>query len=243
MTKVTMIISHNEIVVACLKAFEALGFPQGQREDAAEAIGWLALHGLPFEDRLTDRLGGLRPDVTALQPLTETATTLTWDAEGRSALGIFSNLVDYGLVKAKTAEEYRLTIHNCPDLELMWPYLATIEKEPFVVECRWSVAADEEWLVRLGQNDGRIFHLTKQSALQPNEIELVFEQGMADISQSLADKSVWTKSQKEWLQEKQVRIQTGIPIDLDLWQTLVTLGKGILVEATEESERRGAGGV
>ena len=34
----TLTISHNEIIVACLKAFEALGMAQGQREDAAEAI-------------------------------------------------------------------------------------------------------------------------------------------------------------------------------------------------------------
>ncbi|MEM8859292.1 MAG: DUF3726 domain-containing protein [Chloroflexota bacterium] len=238
-----MNISHNEIVVACLKAFEALGLPQGQREDAADAIGWLALHGLPFEQKLADRLVDFRPDALKADLVSQTATSSVWDAEGSSALVVFPNLADFAFVKAQLAGRHRLTVTECPDIDLIWPYLKNFAHQRRWIECHWRLAENEEVLVDYRQDGGRIYHFQKQHTLQPHEIELVINLEESVAVRQINDVILHVETEQDWFQEKLNRTQNGIPIDSRLWQTLDAIGKGILVEATEESELRGAGGV
>ncbi|MEM9776918.1 MAG: DUF3726 domain-containing protein [Chloroflexota bacterium] len=238
-----MVISHNEIVVGCLKAFEALGLPKGQREDAAEAIGWLALHGQPFEQSLAQALDTLRPDKLQAKLLSQSGTASVWDARGGSALAIFPNLVDYALVKAKATGQHRLTVIHSPDIDLIWPYLDKTSSRLPWIECRWRVAENEEMLVDFREDGGRIYHFQKQSALRPREFELVVKRSESIAVRQIDDVILRVEIHSDWFQQKLKQTQEGIRIDAKLWQNLVALGKGILVESTEESERRGAGGV
>ena len=41
-----MKVSHNELTGLCRRAFEGLGFPSGEHEDAADMVVWLEQHGL-----------------------------------------------------------------------------------------------------------------------------------------------------------------------------------------------------
>ena len=237
-----MIISHNEIVVACLKAFEALGMPKGQREDAAESIGWLALHGLPFEQDLKMALAHIQPDVLSAEPITQSEAASSWDANGASALAIFPNLADYAVVRAQSAGEHQLLVSNCVDIALMWPYLEKLVDGENHLTCRWSTTEGLEMLVDFSHDDGRLYQLHNQSNLSPNQVEL-FAGNKQNKKSELLGEVMRVETSQDWADQKLKQTQDGIRIGAELWQNLMALGKGILVESTAESERRGAGGV
>ncbi len=240
-----MIISHNEIVVACLKAFEALELPLGQREDAAEAIGWLALHGLPFEDQLATALHSFQPKSVFANPISQSGQESVWDAQGGSALHIFPNLADYAAAQARVHNSHTLSVRNLTDFGVMWPYITKIQQRQQWVKLIWKNGADAD-MVAVGLPDSP---LPKVSWLMGDgaerDVQLIVAQpgfGLGEDDNEIGQ-IIRVDSGSGLAQNASDRFKSGILINPSLWQQLKQIGLGILVEATAESEQRGAGGV
>lgn len=240
----TITISHNEIIVACIKAFEALGLPLGQREDAAEAVGWLALHGLPFEDQLSTALHSFNSRMTIATPISQSEHESVWDAQGGSAVHIFPNLADFAAAQACKHQSHQLTVRNLTDFGIMWPYLAKIHGRNLAFELVWKNGPDT--VIQVSGAAGAplpdVTWAMGQDDDQVGEVVLtVSQQGVEKRSQQ--GQLIRVDTHQVLHSNAQHRLKAGIEINQSLWDQLKELGTGILVEATEESEMRGAGGV
>ena len=238
-------VSHNELVVACQKAFEALGFNQAQWEDAGDAIGWLAVHGLPLPAGFVDRLGSMRPAEALPKMIYKKPGEPMWEANRESAVSYFPILVDYASVHARRFKSCHMLIMNCRDIDLIWPYIVKVHRRGFHISVRWKLNQQTEQIVAFG-SDIQLYR--RKSELALDAVALTIKE-VDDADQTLEQLSgvmaeVENLIDGATLQKNfQFHTANGIDIDKTVWQTLGELGKRILVEATEESERRGAGGV
>ena len=240
-------ISHNEIVVACRKAFEALGFSPGQAEDGADSIGWLLVHGLSMPDDFLTRLN-------KLQPATELPVQLSvsvgggsvWDAQGASGLSCFPNLADFASVQAGTAGSYQLIIQNMADVDLIWPYLICLQKRGCHVLIQWAEPNQYHRVVIFsGQTEPDCYLLKNSTAImkQEGDVRLIVSFEPLVDDEILNRQKIRIDTNPDLQSNYLDRIQNGIDIDKDVWDQLNLIGKKLLVESTAESELRGAGGV
>ena len=235
-------ISHNEVIVACRKAFEALGLSFGQAEDASEAIGWLALHRLPFQDQLSAALNGWQSKLLHASPLSQSPDQSIWDAQGGSALYIFPNLIDYGSVQAQKNGAYTLQILNMPDVGLMWPYIVCIQKRGISLMLQRSdgAAGVQQIICQAGEERPAINQLDAAGDWLIEKVEVRF---LPQDESSANHSEIRIANSESLLSTALDCTANGIQIEASLWIKLNLLGKGLLVESTAESENRGAGGV
>ena len=231
-------VSHNEVVVACQKAFEALGFDQGHWEDAGDAIGWLAVHGLPLPADFINRLDSMEPAEELPEMINKEPGKPVWEANLASAISYFPILADYASVHANRFQSCQMLITNCRDIDIIWPYAIKVHQRGFHVSVRWKLDHQTEQVVEFGSQT-QLYHQKGDLTLGVVELE---------VSKNLEINSI--SKQKSNLiddaglhQNFNYHTEHGIDIDDGLWEKLNEIGKGILVEATEESEKRGAGGV
>lgn len=236
-------VSHNEIVVACRKAFEALGFGLGQAEDGANALGWLASHGLAWPGKLSDRIETLRPTDQLPSVTVQIAENSAWDANGASALSCFPMLADYASVRAEQNQAHHLTISSMGDIDLLWPYLITLPKRGFNAFLSWHVS---EGVVCQAHFDVTSkypeLRWLADASLHADEIQLTVSQNSLARSNRDNPNVIRIETGEDFQQSYLSHTKDGIPMDAALWLTLNKIGKGLLVESTAESEKRGAGG-
>jgi len=237
-------VSHNEIIVACRKSFEALGFSHGEAEDGANAIGWLAVHGLPLPNDFLSRLDTLKPTRNApLRLVSEQKGASIWDAKNASGLSCFPNLADYASVKVGDEGGHQLIIQNMADIDLIWPYLVRVHRRGYHIVLRWGDSHQIENVVAfaVGRPKPECFLQESATPLAIADIELNVSQTPLKHRQSPKDIRIDTPVglQNNYLD----RTQNGIDIDSNVWEKLNLIGKQLLVESTAESEKRGAGGV
>ncbi|MFT5194635.1 MAG: hypothetical protein ACI9EW_003809 [Cellvibrionaceae bacterium] len=239
-------ISHNEIVVACRKALEVLGFSLGQAEDGADAIGWLAVHGLSLPRNFLNRIENLRPTGHFPKVFDQTPEKSAWDAHGESALSYFSTLADYAFVQAQQntpSHSYFATIHNMPDIDLMWPYLGNIQRRGYHALILWCEADGTACQASFNQDHFKPEVCWFDSALIPaNEIWLTISQSSLALSNQANLKTIRIESGLDFQRHYLNHTKDGIVMGEDTWVTLNKISKGLLVAATAESEKRGAGG-
>ena len=239
-------ISHNEIVVTCLKALEALGFSYGEAEDGADAIGWLAVHGLSLPDDLLNRLDYLQPaDSSLLRLDSESDASSTWDVQGATGLSCFPNLADYAFVKARSRGVHQVTIQNMADVDLIWPYLANIQRRGYDALIRWEDSNQQERLISFDSEwaEPECYVQEFQSSMAAGNIELAVSRSSLSFEGTQNPKIIRIGTKEGLRNNYQYRIENGIDIDKKLWERLTLIGKDLLVESTAESEKRGAGGV
>jgi LDH2 family malate/lactate/ureidoglycolate dehydrogenase len=250
-----MKVSHNELTGLCRRAFEGLGFPAGEHEDAADMVVWLEQHGLHGVDALRrglDRLGE-RPRTRIERPYEDTSLAVI-EGGGNSVLLMGSLSVDLVYAKARRKGLAVVKIRDCHDRRLMLGYLARCARrgmsllafwrnaeDPRVVEQVVSIRAYEDYptmlLYEIDDRDDTLTrnrsvtliaspHFAMLQSLHPDPEE-------ATLLRVLAPEDLEAESRKVW--------DAGMDVDEDVWARLKTLAARTLVEATEESRARGAG--
>ncbi|MDZ7786630.1 MAG: Ldh family oxidoreductase [Halofilum sp. (in: g-proteobacteria)] len=250
-----MKVSHNELTGLCRRAFEGLGFPSGEHEDAADMVVWLEQHGLHGVEALRrgmDRLADGAPAKLAKQ--FEDSSVAVIDGGGNSALLMGSLAVDLVYAKARRKGLAVVKIQDCHDRRLMLGYLARCARrgmnllafwrnseDPVVVEQVVSMRAWEEFptllLYQIDDRDDNLRrnrsvtlvaspHFSMLQSLHPDPEE-------ATLLEALGPADFEGKSRKVW--------ESGLEVDDDVWARLKGLAARTLVAASESSRRRGAG--
>jgi len=250
-----MRVSHNELTGLCRRAFEGLGFPSGEHDDAADMVVWLEQHGLHGVDQLRRGLDHLAGGPYArMEKRFEDSSVVVIDGGGNSVLVSGSLAVDLVYAKARRKGLAVVKIQNCYNRRLMLGYLARCARrgmnllafwrdseEPVVVEQVVSIRAHEEFptllLYQIDDHDDTLTrnrsvtlvaspHFSMLQALHPDPEE-------ATLLEVLGPEDFEKQSQLVWEQ--------GMEVDDDVWLRLKELSGRTLVEESEQSRLRGAG--
>lgn len=250
-----MKVSHNELSGLCRRAFEGLGFPAGDHEDAADMVVWLEQHGLGGVEAVQAGLAHISTHGT--RPLTRTfedSSLAVIDAGENSILVCGSLAADLVYARARRKGLAVVKVHNCFNRKLMLGYLARCARRgmsmmafwrntqaPVAVEQVVSIRAYEEFptllLYQVEDRDERLAknhsvtliaspHFAMLQSLHPDPEE-------ATRLQVLGPEDFERQSRRVWSE--------GLEVDDAVWNQLRELSSRMLVEETEESRRRGAG--
>jgi len=247
-----IVVSHNEIVMFCRKALEGLGVSVGEMEDAAEAIGWLALHGIdaivPFYQLLTER-----PQISSLQSI----DAATFDGVGNSCLFIGPTPLDIGYAQAIAQQQTTLKIKQCRHPLFLLAYMIRCARRGVNLAARWYEPTLH--LRTIVTIDAGASFPTISQYLADGEKEplLIPSREVVDLTLSFAANSPLVaadlrapRQQKELMEtyspahfaaQRRHHIESGIWVDAATWAAVQEIGKLVLVEATEKSRQRGAG--
>lgn len=250
-----MKVSHNELSGLCRRAFEGLGFPAGDHEDAADMVVWLEQHGLGGIEALRGGLDHIHSgDNEPLSREFEDSSLAVINAHGNSVLTCGSLAADLVYARARRKGLAVVKVQNCHNRKLMLGYLARCARRgmsmmafwrdsqaPVVIEQVVSIRAREEYptllLYQVEDRDDRLTrnhsvtliaspHFAMLQSLHPDPEE-------AGLLQELGPGDFERQSRRVW--------NEGLEVDEELWARLKTLAGRMLVEESEESRRRGAG--
>lgn len=250
-----MKVSHNELSGLCRRAFEGLGFPAGDHEDAADMVVWLEQHGLDGIEALQDGLNHLSSNgMRALSRSYQDSSLVVIDACENSILTCGSLAADLVYARARRKGLAVVKVHNCYNRKLMLGYLARCARRgvsmmafwrnsqaPVAVEQVVSIRAYEEYptllLYQVEDRDERLTrnhsvtliaspHFAMLQSLHPDPEE-------ATLLQVLGPEDFERQSRRVW--------DEGLDVDEAVWKRLKELSSLTLVEETEESRRKGAG--
>lgn len=250
-----MKVSHNELAGLCRHAFQGLGFPAGDHEDAADMVVWLEQHGLDGIETLRGGLDHIHSrDDHSLSRIFEDSSLAVINAHGNSILTCGSLAADLVYTRARRKGLAVVKVQECHNRKLMLGYLARCARRgmsmmafwrnsqaPLVTEQVVSIRAWEEYptllLYQVEDRDDRLTrnhsvtliaspHFAMLQSLHPGPEE-------ATLLQVLGPEDFEQQSRRVWSE--------GLEVDEELWARLKALADRMLVEESEESRRRGAG--
>ena len=258
-------VSYNEIITYVRKALEGMGFSQGEYEDAADLVGWAALYGLDGLSALYAQLP-LLPAMRGAVPKPMDGS-LCFDVTGQSTLIVGPLLVELAYAHAVQHGSAMLTALGCLHPHLLAGYLGQCAERGMAVTCQWWDQAEalasqdltnHPWLgtlhfaagealptlmlSTLALSDLGLAALHGSQAHQPRSVRLTTGPLPNDHHLALPEGSnLAITTPADFAASALYQIDRGIPVETRRWQELIELGKAVLVEATEESRRRGAG--
>lgn len=238
-----MLVSFNEVLLTTRKALESLGWAQGDWEDGAAAIAWLALRDLPSVDAMLAELENLHDPYGR----TLNRTKNVFDAKGQSCLRVGPLVID--AVYADSAETGWATafLLNCTTPLFLLHYLEQCAGRDRQIIATWQ---DEQkpnmaWQVRMppftDQPELATYALATDAARVPG-VHLVIAAD-AEFAMPTPDGELLELISAEFPRRAQQRLASGITIEDAAWEQLKVLARGILVPESAESRERGAGGV
>lgn len=227
------------------KALEGLGVSAGELEDAADAVGWLALHGIDAIPSFHDLLRNL--DQAPLQPINES----TLDGTNQSCMLIGPPALDYAYAKATHNGQFTLTLRNCRHPLSLIAHMIRCAQRGVHLAAQWpqnqvAICSGEstptliQWVA---DGDKAMVPICSR---QPADVTLILATDAPIDLSKLALPHTPRSSRREYTPahfaaQRQHHIESGIQVDATLWANIEEIGKLVLVEATEESRRRGAG--
>lgn len=244
-----MRVSLNELTRTCQKAFEGLGFPAGVDRDAARMVAWLERHGLPGLARLATELEALSarpprpPAVVGDGP-----DTMTLDAGGQTVLLAAPAALDLARAGWAAAGGGSATIRDCRAPLLGAPAPALLGATGCWFRSRWEEGGGAFDLVI--DPDGRpaLYGDERALAAVPGgaaSLGYVCTGGAAagfpaavrprgDAPAAIAP--------PDFASRERHALAEGVRVDAKTWEPIAALAARILVDGTEESRARGAGG-
>jgi LDH2 family malate/lactate/ureidoglycolate dehydrogenase len=248
-------VSQNELTGLCRRAFEGLGFPPGDHEDAADMVVWLEQHGLGGVEALRRALDRLTTEPRhPMSRAFEDSSIGVIDGADNSVMLCGSLAADLAYAKARRKGLAVVKIQNCFNRKLMLGYLARCARrgmslmafwrnseEPVVIEQVVSIRAYDDYptllLYQIEDEDATLTrnrsvtliaspHFSMLQALHPDPDE-------ATLLQVIRPEEFERQSHLAW--------QQGLEVEDDVWWRLKELAGRTLVEASEESRARGAG--
>ncbi len=226
-----MRVSLNEIQVMCRKAFEGMGFASGDCEDAADLVGWLQLQGLDGVGALEKALDYLGNE--ADQPFAlcyEDSALLVIDARGQSVLRCAATAVELALGKALHTGQAILRIRDCHNRLLLLGYLGRAAELGLQVQVRWRDARQAHsacFAAGSSRPDVQVQALPVPDQGNEQSITVAFSR---------------PATQAVTIVSAHATLEHGFTVSERTWQRLRQLAEHVLVESTEASRQRGAGG-
>lgn len=250
-----MRVSHNELSGLCRRAFEGLGFPPGDHEDAADMVVWLEQHGLGGVDAMRQGLNRLTTEPRrAMNRAFEDSSIGIIDGAGNSVMLCGSLAADLVYAKARRKGLAVVKIQDCYNRRLMLGYLGRCARrgmslmafwrnseDPVVIEQVVSIRAYDEYpTMLLYQIDDHDETLTRNRSvtLMASPHFSMLQALHPDPDEATLLKVV---RPEELERQSHLAFEQGLDVDDEVWWQLKGLAGRTLVEASEESRARGAG--
>lgn len=241
----------NELTSLLKRAFEALGFCQGDYEDAARAIVWLesrGMHGLELAMRDWQRLSkaGDALEVTASEN-----DVLVLDAHAGSVLTCGRSVVDLATATLEQKGRCRTEIRQCYSRIAIVPALQSFARLGASAIAYWQdhnhlhvakidaqrTHPEYRSMQKKPDNAESATTLNLECHRKPQEIDAILLKLAANDTQVRSDSDL---SSADLDARYQAAVRQGIAVNRDLIGKLATIAEAVLVTATERS-RRGAG--
>jgi len=241
-----MKISYNEILTVTQKIFEGAGYSPGHYADAAEMIGWLALHGIGEWESIIEELGGNElnaPDTLSNRALYEDDASIILDGLGDSALFCGTLATEFAYLKAVEQPIGTAKLQQCRHPLTLLASLSRYAQRGINSLTHWH-QSDQYFLVHFvaDQPIPTIYNSISEQDDGSDiltDVTILFS-SMVDFS--ILDENATLCYVADQLRQQRIeQLEAGIEIDELLWQKLQKQSKRILVEATEGSRQRGAG--
>lgn len=250
-----MRVSQNELTGLCRRAFEGLGFPPGDHDDAADMVVWLEQHGLGGVEALRRGLGwlGSRPDRVMARVFDDSSIAVI-DGAGNSVMLCGSLAADLVYAKARRKGLAVVKIQDCHNRRLMLGYLARCARrgmslmaywrdseDPVVIEQVVSIRAFDDYPTLLRyQIDDRNDTLARNRS-----VTLIASPHFALLQSLHPDPEEATLLQivtpEEFERQSLTVWEQGLEVEDDVWWRLKELASRTLVESSEASREHGAG--
>lgn len=134
-----MRISHQELLATARRAFASLGFGPGEREDAADMVAWLELHGLGGLSELGKGLGYLEAEAgTQAEVLYRDPRLAVVDAGGASVLAVAAQAVNLLCADVRESRLATVRVKNCHNRLLITGYLTRLAREGLNLLAYWE---------------------------------------------------------------------------------------------------------
>lgn len=250
-----MKVSQNELTGVCRRVFEALSFPAGDHEDAADMVVWLEQHGLNGVAALKRGLDHMAStSFPAPSRLYDDPSLAVIDAADNSILVCGSMAADLAYARARRKGLAMVKVRHCHNRRLMLGSLARCARRgmnmlafwrnhqaPLVVEQVVSIRAGEDFPTLL------LYEVEdRDDACTRNHSVTVIASPHFDLAPSLhpdpEEVSLLRVLEPESFRAQSQRVlREGMEVDEALWERLKTLSRELLVEESEASRRQGAG--
>ncbi len=246
--------SKNELLAALAKAFEGIGFDIGDYEDAAQMVAWAEIHGLQGLVQLQAALPHLiaRPNLP-IELIQADDRLIVLDAHGGSTLVCGGEAVDLAYTQVRHSGFGAVQLRNCRNRKLIIERLVNTAKRRGMagvaywrqsantaVYCVVSIAAHAQYpTYREYLGAERPTH-SEQSMfiLFGPDVSVLQEQVAAIVP--VSSRKIANVDPRAMASAYQNALEYGIDMHATLWESLQTLIKNVLVEATATS-RAGAG--
>ncbi|MGB1250069.1 MAG: DUF3726 domain-containing protein [Candidatus Promineifilaceae bacterium] len=239
-----MIVSHNEILITCQKALEARGFSQGVREDAADSIAWLEQLGFSVLPNLCAVIEQLQPVNDGWELQADPPNHFELHANGGSCLQFGSLAADFALSKAQELG-YSTGDVQGSEIDLWVGYLRQAASVGINCYAVWQIGTQMHQL-HFAAYEALPNYVCQQLDESADEetIRISLSKQPLPIAQDEQTPPVFLvqTNSAEFATKRQHHLINGITVDDNCWTHLKKVAKGILVEDTEESRARGAGG-
>jgi LDH2 family malate/lactate/ureidoglycolate dehydrogenase len=248
-----MRVSRNELTAVLRKAFEGLGFGTGEREDAADMVAWLELHGLHGLSELGKALAYLEREGSRRLQLRYSAPGLrVLDAEGASILCGGGIAVDTGIAMARADGLGVVRVDACHNRALTVGYLVRAARRGISVLASWHNGADPgvRWVVAHGAGEvwPSVRLIQPAGATDPaagRHLTLWFSADVdpkPELHASVTGERVLLDADPDTMARcYRDGIERGLAVDDAFWKQLQGLGRRVLV-AAEFGSRDEAGG-
>jgi LDH2 family malate/lactate/ureidoglycolate dehydrogenase len=236
-----MRVAQNEFFNLCKKVFEGQGLGLGDFEDCAEVVVWLELHGLNGVAALEGLLAR-PPGRGGAPPLFESPGLAILDGHGCWSLACGSLGAELACTKALEQGLGMVEITAMAEPRVLLRCLVDCARRGLHAMAHWHDDAGHEHLadVSAGADYPTYQILAGQAGAEPGSARLVCTRGFAltPVSRSPV---LFHLGPDDFARRCREALSTGIEVADSTWTQLGALAKKVLVEATEESRRRGAG--
>jgi hypothetical protein len=241
----------NELTSLLRRAFEALGYCQGDYEDAARAIIWLesrGMQGLELAMRDWQRLSkaGRALDVTAAGN-----DVLVVDAHDSSILTCGRSVVDLAAATLEQKARCRMEIRQCYSRTAIVPSLESCARRGAGAVAYWR-DGNYQHVAKIDAQcthpEYRSMQIKPENTASPTMLNLACDKEPQEIDAILTELAEGAApatpdchvSPPELDTRYQAAIRQGLAVNRDLADRLAAIAEAVLVTATEQS-RRGAG--
>ncbi|GGE53445.1 hypothetical protein GCM10011533_02370 [Streptosporangium jomthongense] len=248
-----MKVSFNELQGLSRKAFIAIGFDEGDANDAADMVAWMEAHGLDGIAALRKGLDFLLNEDKSQPPelIYQDADLCVVDAQHKTVLGHASLAVELGYAKCRARGLSVTKIRHCHNRMLIVGYLSRIARRNMSVTAFWRNSHEPltEILVsfKSGEAEPEICMYGLPSTpddTEPNDgITLVMVNHvdlLPDLKPDAPPNDLIRQNREAMADWHERSLVEGIEVDPELWERLKLLATRMLVEASDDS-RQGAG--
>jgi LDH2 family malate/lactate/ureidoglycolate dehydrogenase len=247
-----MKVSFNELQGLGRKAFEGLGFDEGDAADAADMVAWMEAHGLHGLLALKNSLDYLlsedkQPPVVIYQD----ADVSVLDAHGHTILGNANLAVELGYARARARGLSVTKIRHCHNRILIIGYLSRVARRGMNVTAFWRNAhtplTEQVVGFRAGHTEPELCAYsidTPPDDVEPNDGITLIMANHVDLLPGLRSDHPLTdlvqQSEHSLAALLDHSLHEGMDVEDALWRRLKKLADRLLVESSDAS-RHGAG--